>query len=77
MALKTNLFKATTCPISLCTSFTLLGEVMSNMALTFSGLAFMPRCETMKLRNLLDEPQIHTSLSSTSSDTSLMYQKFL
>ena len=71
MALETNLFKATTHPVSFCTSFTFLGEVMSNMALTFSGLASMPRYETINPKNL------HTSLSSTSFDTSSMYRKFL
>ena len=55
MALETNLFKAATCPVSLYSSFTLLEEVMSNMALTFFGLASIPRCETMNPGNLLDE----------------------
>ena len=55
MALETNLFKAATCPVSLYSSFTLLEEVMSNMALTFSGLASIPHCKTMNPRNLPDE----------------------
>ena len=60
MALETNLFKVATHPVSLYSSFTLLKEAMSNMALTFSGLASIPRCETMNPRNLLDKtPNTH------------------
>ena len=55
VALKMNLFKAATRPISLCTSFTLLGEVMSSIALNFFELASMPRCETINPKNLPDE----------------------
>ena len=77
MALETNLFKDVTRPVSLCTSFTLLGEVMSNMALNFSELAFTPHCKTINLRNLPDEtPNTHFA-GSISSDTSLTCQKFL
>ena len=60
MALEINLFKVATRPVNLYTSFTLLREVMSNIALTFSGLASIPCCETMNPRNLLDEtPNTH------------------
>ena len=77
MALEMNMFKDITCPVSLCTSFTLLGEVMFNMALTFSELAFTPHCETMNLENLPDEtPNTHFA-GSISSNTSLTCQKFL
>ena len=60
MALETNLFKAATRPVNLYSSFTLLEDVMSNMALTFSGLASIPRCKTMNPGNLLDKtPNTH------------------
>ena len=60
MALETNLFKVATRPVSLCTSFIYLGEVMSNIALTFSGLASMPHYETINPKNLPNEtPNTH------------------
>ena len=59
VALETNLFMVATCPISLCTSFTFLDEVMSIMALTFFGLASIPRWDTTNLRNLPDETPNH------------------
>ena len=60
MALGTNLFKATIHPINLSTTFTLLREAMSNMALTFSKLASMPCYETMNPRNFPDvTPNTH------------------
>ena len=60
MALETNLFRAATSPVSLCTSFTFLGEVMSSMALTFSRLALIPHWEIVNPRNLPNEtPNTH------------------
>ena len=41
--------------VNLCTSFTLLREVMLSMALTFFGLASIPRWETMNPKNLRDK----------------------
>ena len=43
MALETNLFSAVTYSVSLYTSFTFLGEVMSSIALIFSELDSIPR----------------------------------
>ena len=60
MALEMNLFRVAIRLVSLCTSFTLLNEVMSSMALTFSRLASIPHWETMNPKNLLDEtPNTH------------------
>ena len=55
MALETNLFSAVTYSVSLYTSFTFLGEVMSSIALIFSELDSIPRQETMNPINLPDE----------------------
>ena len=43
MAMETNLVNVMIRPISLCTSLTILGEVMSSIALTFYGFASIPR----------------------------------
>ena len=43
MALEMNLFNIVIHLVSLYTSLTVLGEVMSSMALTFSGFALIPR----------------------------------
>ena len=60
MAFKTNLFNAAIRPVNLCTSFTILGEVMSSIAFTFFGFASIPHWETMKPRNFPDEtPKTH------------------
>ena len=60
MAFETNVFRATTSPVSLFTSFTFLGEVMSSMALTFSRLASIPHWETVNPRNLPNKtPNTH------------------
>ena len=60
MAFETNVFRVATSPVSLCTSFTFLGEVMSSMALTFSRLASIPHWETVNPRNLPDKtPNTH------------------
>ena len=60
MALEMNLFKATIRLVNLYTSFTLLGEVISSMAFTFSRLASIPCWETMNPKNLPNEtPNTH------------------
>ena len=60
MTFETNVFRAATSPVSLCTSFTFLGEVMSSMALTFSRLASIPHWETVNPRNLPNKtPNTH------------------
>jgi len=49
-------------PMRRCTSLILLGLHISMMALHFSGLAFMPRCVSMKTRNLpRSTPKMHFS----------------
>ena len=47
--------RAATLPISFYTSLMFLGEVISSMAFTFSRLAYIPRCDTMKPRNFPEE----------------------
>ena len=55
VAFETNLFIVATRPISLCTSLTVLGEVMSSIALTFSGFSSILHCDTMKPRNFTNK----------------------
>jgi len=50
-------------PMRRCTSLTLLGLCISIIALHFSGLALMPRCISMKPRNLpRSTPKMHFSV---------------
>ena len=65
VAFETNLFNATTHSVTLCTSLTVLGKVMSSMALIFSWFASIPHWDTMKRRNFPNEtPKRHfTGLS--------------
>src|SRR6266498_2924138 len=49
-------------PVSLCTSFSLVGEFILKMSLSFSGLTSMPRYDTMKPSNFPDgTPKTHFS----------------
>ena len=55
-----NLLRAATLPVRDCTSFTIFGEDISRIALTFSGFASIPLCDTMNLRNFPEEtPKAH------------------
>ena len=55
-----SLSNVTIRPVSLCTFLIVLGEVMSSIALTFSGFALIPCWDTMKLRNFSGEtPKTH------------------
>src|SRR6266540_2180615 len=49
-------------PVSFCTSFSLVGEFILKMSLSFSGLTSMPRYDTMKPRSFPDgTPKTHFS----------------
>src|SRR5438128_7852317 len=53
---------ATMQPVSFCTSFKAVGEFILNMSLSFSGLALIPRYDTMKLSSFPDgTPKTHFS----------------
>ena len=62
--------------VNLCTSFTLLREVMLSMALTFFGLASIPHWETMNPKNLRDKT-LNTHFTLISSNTSSKCRKSL
>ena len=51
VALETNLLKATTLPLRLCTSLAFFGGAISSMARILLRLASMPCFDTMKPRN--------------------------
>ena len=60
VALETNLLRAVAFPVRDCTSLIVFEEDISRMALTFSGFASIPLCDTMKQRNFLEEtPKVH------------------
>lgn len=60
VTLETNLFKAATFLVKLCISFTILGDVISMIALTFIGFASILYWDTMKPRNFPEEtPKTH------------------
>src|SRR5207237_5539988 len=47
-------------PVNFCTSFKAIGEFILNMSLSFSGLASMPRYDTMKPSNFPEgTPKTH------------------
>ena len=51
VALKTNLFRATTFPVKLCTSFTVFHDSTSIIAFTLFGFASIPHWDTMNPEN--------------------------
>ena len=51
IALEMNLLRALILPVSIYTSFTIFGEVISNMARIFFGLAFIPYWDTINPMN--------------------------
>ena len=60
VAFETNLFRAATFLVRDCTSLTIFGEDISRIALTFSGFASIPLCDTMNPRNFPEEtPNAH------------------
>jgi len=59
-AFETNLLRAATHLVRLCTSLTFFGSSMLSIAWILSGFASIPLYETMKLRNFPDEtPKAH------------------
>jgi len=52
---ETNLLRATTRPVRLCTSLTFFGDSMLSIAWILSRFALVPHYETMKPRNFFDE----------------------
>ena len=62
VSFETNLFNVAAHPVGLCTSLTILREVMSSIALTFSRFASISHCDTMKPRNFPDETlKVHSA----------------
>ena len=60
VALETNLLRAATLPVRDFTSLIVLGELISRIALTFSGFASIPLYETINPRNFPEEtPKAH------------------
>ena len=54
VALEMNLLSVAILPISLWTSFTVLGDAISNIAQTFSRFASIPLWDTMNPKNFPD-----------------------
>jgi len=51
VALETNLFKAATFPVKVCTSFIVFGDLTLIIAFTLSGFASIPHWDTMNPKN--------------------------
>ena len=63
VTLETNLLRAATLSVRDYTSLIVFREDILGMALTFSGFAFIPLCDTMKPRNFPKEtPNAHLEI---------------
>jgi hypothetical protein len=58
--LEMNWFKAAILPVSCCSCLVVCGDYISKIALTFSGFASIPLCETINSKNFPEEtPKAH------------------
>ena len=60
VALEMNLFRATTFPIKLCTSFIVFGDFTSIIAFTLSRFSSIPHWDILNPKNFPKATQKHT-----------------